>query len=591
MDREFKDYLETARSKYLRLEFATAESIKNIFARVANKIRDYLYSLPPESLQRKYYNELLAYIERNIQELNDEIIKQIAQGRKLAISVFTEHAKDNFEKISYGIWNATDIESMFTAINERAIIALATRTRAYGLKVSDRVWRISQDARRQLTQAIEDGIASGRDPRKVARDIQALLNPGVRTELRKETRKKFTAPKDVCMEAMRLAVTEMQHAAHEATIMSYYHMPTCEGFIWKLSNNHPVTDICDEYANKFFDKDMVPSKPHPWCRCYLVPKMKPPEYVREELRAWIANPLSKPDYEKWYQSVKDILPRPSPALLQKITPKQITEIKERIIGVKKWRRAKTHEEAMNIAKELDLINSVFYDRETIDLRLANDMNKALFNIVSEFPQLKNSLYFSRADGTMMKAYFNFLRERYPHDYVRRDEALQQKLYWEEFMRVWENIKNYLSTYRYLGVYYPDDGLITIYYTFGKSGSYRVFKTKVELSVIRGESPQNCNKPIYIAYHEIGHAIHYALNFIVSEDIRDEFIREKWEYFKNLTEEEQKNVLCLYAARNPDEMIAEAWASYCMEKYERSGQASSFAKEIGEYIERKLKEMR
>lgn len=590
MDREFKDYLEAARGKYLRLELANAESIKNIFARVANKIRDYLYSLPPESLQRKYYNELLAYIERNIQELNDDLVKQIAQGRELAISVFTEYAKENFEKIADGIWNATDIEEMFTAINKRALIALATRTKAYGLKVSDRVWRISQDVRRQLTQAIEDGIAAGRDPRKVARDIQALLNPGVRTELRKETRKRLAAPKDVCMEAMRLAVTEMQHAAHEATIMSYYHMPTCEGFIWKLSNNHPIRDICDEYANKFFDKDMVPSKPHPWCRCYLVPKMKPPAYVREELRAWIANPLSKPDYEKWYQSVKDILPRPSPALLQKITTRQITEIKERIIGVKKWRRAKTHEEAMNIAKELDLIGNVFYDKETIDLRLANDMNKALFNIVSEFPQLKNLPYFERADGTMMRVYFEFLRDRYPQDYERKDEALRQRLYWDEFLRLWRRRKRTLDEECY-GVYYPKYGMITYYYKYGKTGSYNRLKNLLEEDVSNGFHPKNCKKPISIAYHEIGHAIHYALKLVKYGEIYDDFIREKWEYFKNMSREEQKSVLCYYAANGPSDMIAEAWASYCMEKYEKSGQASNFAREIAEYIERKLRELR
>jgi len=311
---EFQLYIREARRRYLNLELETARNIKNIFARTANRLRDYLYSLPEQSLQRKYYNELLAYIERLANELNDDLLKQIAQGRNLAIKTLTDHAQNMFMEIAKGIWREAEVEAMFTALNERALIALTTRTRAYGIKVSDRIWRISQDARTQLKNAIEEGIAMGRDPRKVARDIQALLNPGVRTELRKETRKRLAAPKDVCMEAMRLAVTEMQHAAHEGTIGVYSKMPPCEGFYWRLSNNHPLTDICDEYARHngdgFWEKDEVPVKPHPWCRCYLVPKMKKPEEVREDLRAWINNPLNKPEIEAWYQSVRDILPRP-----------------------------------------------------------------------------------------------------------------------------------------------------------------------------------------------------------------------------------------------------------------------------------------
>ncbi len=591
---EFQLYIREARRRYLNLELETARNIKNIFARTANRLRDYLYSLPEQSLQRKYYNELLAYIERLANELNDDLLKQIAQGRNLAIKTLTDHAQNMFMEIAKGIWREAEVEAMFTALNERALIALTTRTRAYGIKVSDRIWRISQDARTQLKNAIEEGIAMGRDPRKVARDIQALLNPGVRTELRKETRKRLAAPKDVCMEAMRLAVTEMQHAAHEGTIGVYSKMPPCEGFYWRLSNNHPLTDICDEYARHngdgFWEKDEVPVKPHPWCRCYLVPKMKKPEEVREDLRAWINNPLNKPEIEAWYQSVRDILPRPSLTTLQQISTQELKETKANILGIKKLKRARTHEEAVKIAKELNLIDNVFYDKSTIDIHLANDMNKALFNIMSDFPQLKKSLYFKRADGTMAKYYFDFLKYYHPSELQRMDEALNQKLFWDEFQRYWSEKLREIEEKKYVGAYYYDYGLITYYYKWGKSGSYNAFKNIVEHDANIGFNPKNGNKPIFVAYHEIGHAIHAALG-IIREDriLRDGFIQEKWEYFKSLSKPLQITFLSEYADWTPQEMLAEAWASYCMEKYEKNGQASAFAKEIGEYIEKKLRE--
>ncbi|MDW7973501.1 MAG: hypothetical protein RMI01_09930 [Thermodesulfovibrio sp.] len=127
---EFERYIKEARKKYLNLELETVKNIKNIFARVTNRLREYLYILPEESLQKKYYNELLAYIERLTSELNDELLRQIAQGRNLAVKTFTEHTKNIFSEITKGIWSNTDIEAMFTAINERALLAVTTRTKA-----------------------------------------------------------------------------------------------------------------------------------------------------------------------------------------------------------------------------------------------------------------------------------------------------------------------------------------------------------------------------------------------------------------------------------------------------------------------------
>lgn len=587
---EFEKYIKDARQKYLKQEIATTEYIRNIWARAANRLRDYVLTIP-ESLKRKYYNELLAYIEIITQELNDETIKAISMGQKIAIDIHKENAQKIFEEISNGIWEQSEVEALFATVNERALLALANRTEAYGLKVSDRVWKLSADAREELKRALEDAVATGKDPRKLAKEIQHLLNPGVWTPLRKETRKRLGVSKDVSMEAMRLAVTEMQNAGHEGAIASYSLLPTCKGFYWKLSNSHPIEDICDVYAKHngdgFWKKEEVPVKPHPWCRCYVVPVMEAPQDVVQKMKTWLNNPLAAPEIEGWYQQVKPFLPKPlrAPGLAGKIEKGQTPKTKNL-----EWRRAKTHEEAIEIAKELGL-TLVYYDKETMSLRIANLMNKALFNILRDFPQLKNSPYFKRADGALLASYFRFLREKYPEEKENKDRCFLEKKYWDEFKKYWQReLAEFLKT-NVIALYSPWAGLVIINYKYGRPGSYKKLQEVCKREAISGFSPANCNKPIAVIYHEIGHAIHFALNLVRYETINDDFIKGKWELFKAMSLEEQMKILGKYAGTGAQEMLAEAWASYCMEKYEKNGKAPDFAREIGEYIEKKLKEMK
>lgn len=81
----------------------------------------------------------------------------------------------------------------------------------------------------------------------------------------------------------RIARTEMATAAHRAVIASVDGDESIIGFQWRLSASHPVTDICDYYANiemglgrGVFTKEAVPHhKAHPHCMCLLIPRVTP----------------------------------------------------------------------------------------------------------------------------------------------------------------------------------------------------------------------------------------------------------------------------------------------------------------------------
>lgn len=79
----------------------------------------------------------------------------------------------------------------------------------------------------------------------------------------------------------RIARTEMATAGHKAVIESTKADDDIIGYQWRLSASHPVTDICDYYADidmglgkGVWTKETVPQgKGHPNCMCLLIPRV------------------------------------------------------------------------------------------------------------------------------------------------------------------------------------------------------------------------------------------------------------------------------------------------------------------------------
>jgi len=81
----------------------------------------------------------------------------------------------------------------------------------------------------------------------------------------------------------RIARTEMATALHRGVIASTLDDETIIGYQWRLSASHPVTDICDYYADidmglgkGVWTKEAVPKhKAHPHCMCLIIPRVTP----------------------------------------------------------------------------------------------------------------------------------------------------------------------------------------------------------------------------------------------------------------------------------------------------------------------------
>jgi hypothetical protein len=343
-DRSYAAYLQKARARFEKGEAATVAELRKVYRRAAIAIRKDIEKATPGTLRRAHMEALAKNLDARARELNKDILAAAHKGIWLSTETGTEGAAKISEQLLKDAFDAADVRRLFAGINERAALAVLSRTGKDGLKLSDRIWRTSEKWRNAARRVVEDGVARGLSARKLAKEVEKYLQPGVWTALKAETRRRLGVSKDVSMEGMRLAVTEMQNAFHEGTIMANRAAPSYQGVYWRLSASHPIPDVCDDYASHggsgYWPAGQEPSKPHPWCRCFLVPAHEPPEQFAERLKNWIKNPAIDTKLEMWYNTtVKQYLKRPSlispvvPAVRETVLFKAVKEKEAEIAGL------------------------------------------------------------------------------------------------------------------------------------------------------------------------------------------------------------------------------------------------------------------
>lgn len=208
-----------------------------------------------------------------------------------------------------------------------------------GLTISDRVWNISDTARKEIETIIQNGILEGKNPDQIAKSVQPYLREPhklFRRVRNKETgqlelskaAKKYKPGRGVYRSAyknaMRLARTEVTAAYRRAEWETYQKNPLITGFRIELSNNHttlvkgvpvPFHDICDDMVG-VYPKTFLWTGWHPQCRCRMIPVFITKADFKERMKALAAGKLKdwKPkstttdmpeNFKKWIQDNSD----------------------------------------------------------------------------------------------------------------------------------------------------------------------------------------------------------------------------------------------------------------------------------------------
>lgn len=177
-----------------------------------------------------------------------------------------------------------------------------------GMGLSRRVWNLTQQFKDEMELALELGMGEGKSAAELSRDIRKYLKEP--SKLFRRVRDKSGALRlskaaaayhpgrgvyrSSYKNALRMTATENNMAYRTADHTRWQALPFVLGIEVRISNNHPIPDICDELAGRY-PVEFKFTGWHPWCRCYAVSILA----KQEEMDAYIKALIAGDDVRDW----------------------------------------------------------------------------------------------------------------------------------------------------------------------------------------------------------------------------------------------------------------------------------------------------
>lgn len=239
------------------------------------------------------YPVVKARIDELLQELHRNIVTSIEEGNKEEWLLSCEKNDKMVDSIILSSGVSKMQISQWKQPNLAALNAFQAR-KVEGMGLSARVWNITDQLKEELELALDIGLGEGKSAASLSRDVRKFLKEPdklfrrVRDKhgvLRLSKAAKAYHPgqgvyRSSYKNAMRLAATENNMAYRSADHERWRQLDFVIGIEIKLSNNHPVYDICDELTGEY-PKDFKFVGFHPHCRCYAVAKLPTIEQFME----------------------------------------------------------------------------------------------------------------------------------------------------------------------------------------------------------------------------------------------------------------------------------------------------------------------
>jgi len=317
MNPEFYDYMVGARKRFVQTRLHQETQIMQLYKEAGEWIAKELRSTGPGKLKRAQLEMLRISLKQEAARLETGLATIIKTNMKASVDAATELSRLVAHDLLLGVKDElgidlTQVDQAYIRVNTAAVQALWARTLKDGLKLSQRIWNITNKNKEVIENIIADAIVRGQDAFQTARELRGYLN-GDGTISRalvrraKEAEKRYYVPKDVRFEALRLARSETTFAFAEGTYLGGRVNPGYLGIRWVLSTGHPMPDMCDDFAQGtdgkgFWPKGDEPPVPHPQCLCIQVPQYEDPLEFAERARAWYKDPAADPELENWYKN-------------------------------------------------------------------------------------------------------------------------------------------------------------------------------------------------------------------------------------------------------------------------------------------------
>ncbi len=314
---DYEKAFRAARRKAAGMSLATRRKLAEVYYRAASEAG----AIVRDSLERglsKLTVERWSVMARNLKAAADSVARGVEDEGKALISsaapLFPELEADF-------VWSAAKIARATTkitrkglgrivaSINMRVIESFTTRAWSDGYTFSERVWGgIRSGWLEDVKMTVAAGIAQGRDPAKIARDIQIYTADGkVALAKRWGALERGTSefakrlPKEIDYRALRLVRTELYTSLQDASIRAGEANPACTGlFDWVLTigRQHWGCGCEDLAAEGPYKADEVPTIPHPNCSCSVRPRLMDTADFVADLKKWMKGE-SVPYLDSW----------------------------------------------------------------------------------------------------------------------------------------------------------------------------------------------------------------------------------------------------------------------------------------------------
>lgn len=279
---DFSRIVLEARRAQISQDTTAVRDLERMLARSASELRQAIMQTPRGILAGRYRRELLANLDRGLEQFRVEYKELLDTGIMEAAGLAEQRERDILNlflksqqpvgtdaSLIMPFGNRITAQVSFGNFKQTVLERLYARTYKDGIRLSQRLYNMDLAGRKAVADLVAKSIVTGQSARSLAREIAPLI-----------TREGVD---NVRYKSMRIARTEINTAYREGHIASITdsagRLPSYISAIgWRLSASHPRVCICDVLASDDSDglgegnykPENVPTGSHPNCMCYTV---------------------------------------------------------------------------------------------------------------------------------------------------------------------------------------------------------------------------------------------------------------------------------------------------------------------------------
>jgi len=260
--------------------------------------------------------QLLEQLAARSTALADDVSKVLEEAIKKSAKVASGPDSQFLSEALVGVYgkerSAEVVGAIYSRVNDSAVRNAVSRIYSDGYNLSARVWDLKGEFEETVKDILTTGIASGRDPVKLIKDIQvyvadgklALANRWGSLERGSEEWKRRVKGK-IDYRAQMLVRSEMQAMVQSLAVQSAAANPATTGrFEWVLGPGLAHCSVCVDYSVLTYTEDTVPAYPHPNCGCQVRPVLMSIDLFTGDLERWVAGEVDDENryIDDWAQS-------------------------------------------------------------------------------------------------------------------------------------------------------------------------------------------------------------------------------------------------------------------------------------------------